>query len=376
MRIARLDFYPSERFPGGGLHGYYLTRHIAEPTLVLTRDDAPFREIPPNARIHAVRYRSPDFGERIDPLRAAVKVFGLARFFLSSLPALLRFRPRIVHLHTPLYLHVALFAKLCLGSRLCMTFHGSDLMRIRRSASLRWLLPRVVDRFFYISEAMRGDLEAFIPSERLAYTPNGVDRELFLDRRGIRKKQIIAVGTLRWQKGYPTLIEAFSRLRAPGYRLVIVGEGPDRSALEELVSRLSLEGAVELAGGRSHAEIASLLNESEIYVMPSVSEGFPKALLEGIACGLPVVATDVGSCRELARGVGLCVPPGDAGELAAALDRMISDGPLREGFASRTAAAAGRYDWRAAARLVERTYRELLGAEVAAGRADGQGEAT
>lgn len=360
MRIARLDFYPSQRFPGGGLHGYYLTRYIPRPTLVLARDDRPFRDIPPNAELHAIGYPSPDFSKKINPFKAVVKVFGLIYFFLATLPALLRFRPEIVHLHTPLYLHLALFARTFLRSRICMTFHGSDLYRIKRSPVLRYLLPRLVDRFFYISGAMRSELEQFIPSQLLAYTPNGVDMELFRDLGNPRKKQLIAVGNLRWQKGYSHLIEAFARLRPPGYRLIIVGEGPDREKLQSLIRRHGLDDGVELAGRKSHQEVVDLLNQSEFYVMPSLTEGFPKALLEGIACGLPVVVSDVGNCSELARGVGLCVKPGDTGELAEALNRMINDVKFRQACSSHTHTKALGYSWNKAAEVVEETYAQLL----------------
>jgi glycosyltransferase involved in cell wall biosynthesis len=360
MRIARLDFYPSERFPGGGLHGYYLTRHIPRPTLVLARDDRPFRDIPPNADLHAIRYPSPDFSKRINPFKAALKVFGLIYFFIATLPVLLRFRPEIVHIHTPLYIHLAAFAKIFLRSRLCMTFHGSDLYRIKRSSVIKRLLPRLVDRFFYISGAMRYDLEHFIPPCLLTYTPNGVDTELFHNAGQPRKKQLIAVGTLRWQKGYRCLIEAFARLRPQGYRLIIVGEGPERKKLQDLISRNRLGDSVVLAGRKSHREVVDLLNQSEIYVMSSLSEGFPKALLEGIACGLPVVVSDVGNCRELAKGVGLCVTPGDSYELAESMNHMITDQKFRQACASRTHTKALDYSWKKAAGIVEETYEQLI----------------
>ncbi|MBN1164916.1 MAG: glycosyltransferase family 4 protein [Candidatus Krumholzibacteriota bacterium] len=360
MRLCRIASYPTSTSPGTGLPGYYLCRAISTPTLFLTGTAGEFLDIPPHVDFRAIRYSSPPLGEKANLLRALAKLPGLLKFFLLSLGPLTRFKPHLVHIHSPLYIMHALWAKIFLRARICMTFHGSDILRIKRSPPLRALLPALVDLFFYVSSSMEPELLRFLPPARIIHTPNGVDSGLFRDLGRKRENQLVAVGNLRWQKGYRYLIDAFAALSPPGYRLVIVGEGPLREDLQRRIDRHALRDRIRLVGRKNHREIIEILNSSKIFVMSSVSEGFPKALLEGISAGLPVVTTDVGCCREISRGVGLCVPPADSSALAEACGKLIADDKLRTRLAARTSSTAGRYGWEESCRIVERAYRNLL----------------
>ncbi len=360
IRICRIASFPTEKSPGTGLPGYYLCKALKSPTLFLTRKTDTPLEVPTNVKLVTVRYPSPAFGRRIGPVTAVIKFLGLLKFLLASIGPLIRFRPDIVHIHSPLYLLHALFARLVLGSRICMTFHGSDLLRIKRSWILKRFVARIADLYFYVSISMRTDLEEFIPSGRLIHTPNGVDTTTFRDLGLKREKRVTAVGNLRWQKGYEYLIDAFSMLDHNGYSLVIVGDGPLRGDIQRRIDDAGLGARITLLGRKDHGEIADILNRSSIFVMSSVSEGFPKALVEAIASGLPVVTTDVGCCRELSNGVGLCVKPADADGLAGALDKLIRDDDMRNRFSQNTASAALRYSWDVSCETVGRAYGALI----------------
>ncbi len=361
MRICRIASVPTATSPGTGLPGYYLCRAFAAPTLFLTRkvDGAlPFAD---HVDLRMIPYPSPAFGEKPDLLTALVKAAGLMKFFLRSIGPMTRFRPDIVHIHSPLYLIHATWAKIFLRAKICMTFHGSDLLRIKKNGLLKNILPLVMDLFFYVSESMRPDIAAFVPEERTVYTPNGVDTGTFRNLGFERKKQIVAVGNLRWQKGYDYLIDAFAILKRADYRLVIVGEGPMRERLQRRIDVLGLSGRIELAGRKDHDAIIDILGHSEIYVMSSVSEGFPKALLEGMASGLPVVTTDAGCCREISKGAGICVPSADSEALAAALEKLTADPRLRRRLASVAAGKASLYGWEVSCDAVRAGYESLSG---------------
>ncbi len=359
-RICRIASFPTREFPGSGLPGYYLCKNIKGPTLFLTRKTGEPVDVPPHVDLRMIDHSSPLLGEKIDPLKAASKLPGLMKFFLSTVRPMTRFKPEIVHIHSPLYILHAVWAKFILGSRVCMTFHGSDLLRIKRSRILQKLLPCLVDLFFYVSPSMAADLAQFIPVSRMIHTPNGVDLDNFNDRNLKREKRIVAVGNLRWQKGYEYLLDAFASLDAPGYSLAVLGDGPLRDAMEKRIEKLGMEDRIFLPGRKSHEEIAYLLNRSEIFVMSSVSEGFPKALVEAIASGLPVVTTDVGCCRELTGEAGICVAPGDADALAAALARLIDDGDLRKGFSRKASESAVKYGWEKPCETVREAYEKIV----------------
>ena len=139
---------------------------------------------------------------------------------------------------------------------------------------------------------------------------------------------IAAMGRLGREKGFDLLIEAFARIspRRPEWELEILGEGPERAALEALAGKLGVAGKVRLPG--LVQEPAGRLRRAQIFALPSRYEGFPNALCEAMACGLAVVAADCPSGpRAIVRSGrdGILVPPEDADSLASALERLMAD---------------------------------------------------
>jgi glycosyltransferase involved in cell wall biosynthesis len=149
---------------------------------------------------------------------------------------------------------------------------------------------------------------------------------------GARSKgqpRLIAVGRLQAPKDAVTLVRALAALRDRPFEAVLVCDGPDRPAVEEEVRRLGLESAVELLGERD--DVPELLGTADVFVLSSNSEGLPLSILEAMAAGLPVVASNVGGVSEvvLDGDTGLLVPPGDAQSFAAAIERLLEDPVLR-----------------------------------------------
>jgi glycosyltransferase involved in cell wall biosynthesis len=170
----------------------------------------------------------------------------------------------------------------------------------------------------------------------------GVDPAEYTQRvhRG-RGRRLLFTGRLAGVKGLPILLEALARLRRQGadVELTLAGDGPDRALLEEEARRLGVAGAVRFAGYQSSEQVRSLLQETDVFVLPSFAEGVPVVLMEAMASGVPVVATRVAGVSELVEdGVsGFVVPPGDDDALAGAITRLLDDPALRARFA-----AAGR----------------------------------
>jgi glycosyltransferase involved in cell wall biosynthesis len=183
-------------------------------------------------------------------------------------------------------------------------------------------------------------------ARRVHVLPNPVPMEAFASAsRGARGHTLVSVGRLEPEKGYDVLLRAFARVAPefPDWDLVIAGDGTQREPLAALVRALGLAGRARLAG--HIAEPGTVLAEGAIFVMASRYEGFPNALLEAMASGLPVISTAcVGSCELVAEGVsGILVPVEDDEALAAGLRRLISDEKLRDRFGRNALAAARRY---------------------------------
>jgi glycosyltransferase involved in cell wall biosynthesis len=153
--------------------------------------------------------------------------------------------------------------------------------------------------------------------------------------------RIVTVGTLIWKKGYEYALLAVRRLLDQGVaaQLHIIGDGAERSRLLYTIGDLDLQGRVHLHGRLSPEAVRSRLQQADAFLLSSLSEGISNAVLEAMACGLPVVTTDCGGMREaVTDGVeGFVVPVRDPEAMAEALSRLVSDRDLgqRMGEAAR-----------------------------------------
>jgi glycosyltransferase involved in cell wall biosynthesis len=129
---------------------------------------------------------------------------------------------------------------------------------------------------------------------------------------------VVSVGRLKEPKTFVTLAQALASLDPRSFRGVIVGDGPDRAAVQEAAGT-----AATLLGERD--DVPALLRSSDVFVLSSASEGLPISVLEAMASGLPVVASSVGGVPELVGEAGVLVPPNDAGALATALAELLAD---------------------------------------------------
>jgi teichuronic acid biosynthesis glycosyltransferase TuaC len=178
---------------------------------------------------------------------------------------------------------------------------------------------------------------------------NGVDLAQFrpLDRESIRREfgltgpTIISVGALIPRKGHDLVIRALSDL--PDVSLMIAGDGPERATLESLALRLGLAGRVRFLGQIAHENLPALYNAADISVLASSSEGWANVLLEAMACGTPVAATNVSGTPEVVQApeAGVLVENRTPAEIAAAIRRLLAEPPSR----AATRAYAETFSW-------------------------------
>lgn len=165
-------------------------------------------------------------------------------------------------------------------------------------------------------------------------------------------------------KGVETLVQAVARARTPDLRLTIVGDGPDRPAVEALARRLGVSDRMRITGFVSHDRIPGILASADVLVLPSLYEELGTVLLEAMQVGLPAIGSRVGGIPEAIEHevTGLLVPPGDAVPLAAAIDRVLCDRELAKRLGANARSRAGRYDVDAVAQQVHALYAQLVSA--------------
>src|ERR1051326_2913552 len=199
-----------------------------------------------------------------------------------------------------------------------------------------------------VSESVRERLlKSGMAAEKIKLIGNGIDvaafacGEALLELREVDRKVIGIVARLDMQKGFQYLLDAVRELapRFPSLRVVVVGEGPDRGAIEQMIEQNGLRDKVMLAGKRS--DMANVYASMDIFVQPSLNEGLPMTVLEAMAASKPVIATTVGGIPKIVQEekTGLLVNPGDASALRNAIARLLGDGDL-----CRRIAAAG-HEW-------------------------------
>lgn len=271
-----------------------------------------------------------------------------------------------------------------LGVPMTVTLRGTE-VRHAATPALRPQVSRALHaavRVFAVSDSLRRlALQLGVPAERTQVVGNGVDaarfrplpRDICRAELGIAPTApvLVSVGALTERKGFHRVIELLPALRErwPGLVYLIVGgagpEGDWRARLESEVRSRGLDDAVRFLGAVAPERLSVPLSAADVFVLATRNEGWANVFLEAMACGLPVVTTDVGGNREVVAhdGLGLVVPFGDAAALAEAIGRALASDWDRAAIRDH----AEQNDW---ARRVELLCREFE--RVAAGKAAGQ----
>ena len=294
--------------------------------------------------------------------------------------------PDVVHAHFWMSGIAALQAARPLGIPVAVTFHALGVVKRRHQGphdtspdarlDLESAVARSCDVVLATSEEESRELTALgVSADRVRVVPCGVDLDHFTPigprepRIGRRRPRVLVLSRLVERKGIGNVIEAIAKL--PDFELVIAGGRPgalidddeEASRFRRLADELGVEDRVELLGGVAREQVPALLRGADVVACCPWYEPFGLVAVEAMACGVPVVASAVGGLAEtVLDGVtGLHVPPRSPDKIAAALSRLIEDGPLRRRLGRAGSKRARRYGWPRIAAETHGHLRRLAG---------------
>ena len=236
-----------------------------------------------------------------------------------------------------------------------LTARGSDVSQLPALRGPGRAIRRTVagaDALIAVSAGLKDGLLALgVAGERVTVLRNGVDLDLFrppADREAARARHgfgsqfvLLSVGLLIERKGHDRIIAALPQL--PDCRLVILGEGPERAALQAQAQALGVADRVGMPGAQPHADLPGWYGAADALVLASSREGWANVLLEAMACGTPAIASPAWGCREAVRApeAGLVLEDREPGSIAAGVRRLRAALPAR----ARTRRYAEAFGW-------------------------------
>jgi glycosyltransferase involved in cell wall biosynthesis len=271
------------------------------------------------------------------------------------------------------------------GCRRVVTFHDLTFFilperyprsRLLYFRSISWATAKAAAMLICPSQAVREDIvrilhappgkvrpiaEAAAPAFRVIDDPAVLDRLRY--NHLLPDRFILSVGSLEPGKNRTTLLKAFAELRRRGVeqKLVVAGQRAwNYGADFRLAEELGLKGNVIFTGYVLPEEMPALYNAADLFVFPSLYEGFGLPVLEAMACGVPVVASNVSSIPEVTGDAALLVDPRDVNALCDAMERILKDADLSASLRQRGLERAATFSWERAARETIEVYAEAL----------------
>jgi glycosyltransferase involved in cell wall biosynthesis len=356
---------------GAGNASAHIARELVKLGQQVTVLTTRYADLAKDEIVEGVRVlRLPSLRARADRSTTREQIAFLISSALLGIPAVLSLRP-----HAALAFFgapsgaAAWFWSLFLPLPYIVCLRGGDVPGFRpydfarQHRLLAPLLRRVWKRAKAVvanSQGLRDLAHKFDPKSPIAVIPNGVDLERFhVAQRSWQPARLLFVGRVVYQKGLDVLLQALAGLKKMDWTLEIMGDGPQRAALENLAGSLSISERISFSGWKQAGELVAAYARANLFAYPSRHEGMPNALLEAMASGLPAVATHIAGNEELVahEETGLLTPSDDVASLQARLAELIGDADARQrmGAAARERVAA-RYSWQ----RVATEYFELI----------------
>ena len=203
-----------------------------------------------------------------------------------------------------------------------------------------------------------------IDSDKLAVIHNGTDTNMFIPcEKEKNNNQILWIGRFTPGKGVEYLIDAFNILvkEYSDFKLLMIGRGPLKENIEQKIRDLDLSKNIIIREFVPNSELPEIYKSSDVFVLPSLNEGVPRTILEAIACGIPVVCTELPQLVNVVDGCGLLVPVKDSQALAEGISKIVSDRDMAQKFGKNgRVKVVENYSWEDTVKKTVQLYEELI----------------
>lgn len=364
MKIAILTpVFPAEHLPG--LAVYNIAKNLAKKheIHVITSLDKSLPKGSAEDGIYVHAFKTPK-----------IPIFRTFFYYIKSFIAIKKIAPDIVHVQTIILAPSGLLVKKFLHIPYIVYGRGSDVYLPWRFKDLiSKPMIKHADSVIALTDDMKRAIQR-IHDREVFVIPNGINLERFesLSKERMRKRLhirddeniCIFVGSLRPVKGAIYLIEAMKIIadKNTNTRLFIVGDGEERKYLENRSRDLNIDRYVNFVGQVPNEEVPWYMVSGDIFILPSLSEGFPVAVLEAMASGLPVISTNLGALHEFVKDGknGFLAEPKNPEQIADKILMLLEDDELRERMSKENKEVVKRYSWGAIIERLERIYINVL----------------
>jgi len=356
-----VQFFPPKRFGGFETATYNIARYLSmvghDVHVITTLDEGlPKKDMIKGFYVYRI-------------FRSNIRFFGTLLFWLKIFYHLKKIKSDIIHIQTigietpTFFLFKKLLRKPCV-----IWGRGSDVY-------VPWMFREQISKFVLknadaviaLTEDMKKKMKKIYDRD-ISVIPNGIDLSKVecLSKEDVRlnlgvkndKKIILFVGALHPVKGLTYLVEAMKIIRDKNKQLILVGDGKERDHLKDLVKKYGLEKCVIFIGKVPNDKVFKYMMASDVFVLPSLSEGFPNVVLEAMASGLPIVATNVGGLSEIVKDGenGFLVDPKNPEQIAEKINLFLEDEKFRERISKNSKNKAKEYSWESIIERLEKIY--------------------
>jgi len=330
-KILRIASYPTIQESGRGLHCYQISKLNGCKVIYLTwfnTNSTPFK-VPKGVKLYVSKFynvENPRFGTLMQKILFHLyRLYRIFTFSFFGIYLMLKHNVSYVHVHSPMFFLVSVFSKI-FGKKNIITFHGADYFRIENAIWYK-IIANIFDLVFSISPRYIPKLKK-IHKCKIVQIYNGIDLNIYKNFDQQRKRQIVAVANFKPQKGLKFLITGFEKFiknnpEYSDYKLIVAGKGILFNNIKEKIYELNLQSKVHLVGQKNREQLIQIYNESEIFILSSIWEGFAKVLLEAMACGCKVISTKVDSAPLLLNDWGFMIDHSKSNQICSSLRKLL-----------------------------------------------------